>query len=235
MLTNVDKVQAALPHDIKGWLGTGIDLFQCEPFEPPSTKPASLLSSSFQDFRRVESMPAIKYKEIYADSLLDMSQKLTVEAGLKGSHGGVSGSVDSKFSLSEGRTEKRHLLQIFFFASNWAYSITKSKEGLKQLLDPEFKDALATGNLDDLFKTYGTHLIIKMIVGGRAEYCCQSSDLSSISEKEFSVTAKAKYESAGGSLEGSGSVGSIVSTKQQLVSGSINIATTGGLSKWGVN
>jgi hypothetical protein len=140
VLPGLDQILAALPQEIKGWLGTGIDIFQCEPFEPPSTKPASLLSSSLpKDFRRIESLPAIKYREVYADSLLEMNNQLTVEAGLKGSYGGVSGSVDSKFSKSEGKTEKRHLLQIFFFASNWFYSITKSKEGLKQLLDPEFK------------------------------------------------------------------------------------------------
>jgi hypothetical protein len=234
MLTSAQFL-AALPHELKGWLGTGIDIFQCEPFEPPSTKPASLLSSSLpQDFRRIESLPATKYREVYADSLLDMNHQLTVEAGLKGSYGGVSGSVDSRFSKNEERTEKRHLLQIFFFASSWAYSITKSKEELKELLNPQFKAALATGNLDDLCKTYGTHLIIKMLVGGRAEYSCESSDLTSISKKDFSVAAKAKYEQAGGSIEGSTAVGSSDSKKEQLVSGSINITTTGGQPKWGV-
>jgi hypothetical protein len=235
VLPGLDQILAALPQEIKGWLGTGIDIFQCEPFEPPSTKPASLLSSSLpEDFRRIDSMAAIKYREIYADSLLEMNNQLTVEAGLKGSYGGVSGSVDSKYTLSQGRTEKRHLLQIFFFASNWFYSITKSSEELQELLNPQFKKALATGNLDNLFKTYGTHLIVKMMVGGRAEYSCESSNLTSISKEEFSVTAKAKYASAGGSIEGSGTVGSSKSIKTDLVSGSISIATTGGLPEHGV-
>jgi hypothetical protein len=139
MLTNVDKVQAALPHDIKGWLGTGIDLFQCEPFEPPSTKPASLLSSSFQDFRRVESMPAIKYKEIYADSLLDMSQKLTVEAGLKGSYGGVSGSVDSKFSLSEGGPKRGIFYKFSFLLLIGPILSLKARKDLNSCLIPNLK------------------------------------------------------------------------------------------------
>jgi hypothetical protein len=229
------EILAALPQEIKGWLGNGIDLFQCEPFEQPSTKPARLLSSSLpQDFREITSLPALKYREVYADSLLDMSNQLTVEAGLKGSYGGVGASVDSRFSKSEERTEKRHLLQIFFFSSSWAYSITKSSEELKELLNPQFKNALATGNLDDLFKTYGTHLIVKMLVGGRAEYSCESSDLTSISKKDFSVAAKAKYEQAGGSIEGSAAVGSSDSRKEQLVSGSIQIATIGGDPQWGV-
>jgi MAC/Perforin domain len=228
-MTNVAQVLAALTPEIKGWLGQGIDLFHCDPLRPPSTKPARLLSSSLpKDFRRIESQPALNYQEVYADSLLEIVNKLTVEAGLKGSYGGVSGSVDSKFSHTGERTEKKHLLQISFVSSNWSYNIAESNEGLKPLLDPRFRDALATGNVDDLFKTYGTHLIIKMIVGGRAEYYCQSADLSSLTERDFRVVAKAKYEQAGGSLEGTGGVGSIDSKKEQLVSGSINITTTGG-------
>ena len=82
MLTSA-QVLAALPQELKGWLGNGIDLFQCVPFEPPSTKPARLLSSSLpEDFRRIDSLPATKYKEIYADSRLHMNHQLTVEAGL---------------------------------------------------------------------------------------------------------------------------------------------------------
>jgi MAC/Perforin domain len=204
-------------------------------FEAPSTKPASLLISSLPpDFRRIESLPAIKYKEVYADSLLEMTNQLTVEAGLKGSYGSVSGSVDSKFSKSEGRTEKSHLQQIFFFASNWFYSITKSSEELKELLNPQFKKALEIGNINKLFQTYGTHLIVKMMVGGRAEYSCESSDLTSISKTDFHVAAKAKYAQAGGSIEGSTAIGSSNSRIEQLVSGSINIATTGGLPEHGV-
>jgi hypothetical protein len=236
MLTSAQvlaQMLEALPHEVKGWLGRGIDLFECEPFEPPSTKPAALLSSSLpENFRQIESLPATDLNEVYADSLLEMTHSLTVEAGLKGSYGVASGSIESKFGFSESRTEKRHLMQLYYFSSAASYSITKSKEGLKPLLDPDFKVALEKGNVDDLFKTYGTHLIVKMIVGGKAEYFCQSSDLSSISKKDFRVAAQAKYGSAGGSVEGSGSVESIDSKKQQLVSGSLRITTRGGDPKW---
>jgi hypothetical protein len=229
----IAQLLEALPQEIKGWLGKGIDLFECEPFEPPSTKPARLLSKSLPpDLRQIESAPGTDYTEIYADSLLEITHALTVEAGLKGSYGVASGSVESKFGFSQSRTEKRHLMQISFVGSAASYSITESSEGLKQLLDPEFKNALEKGNVDHLFKTYGTHLIVKMTVGGKAEYFCQSSDLSSISKSEFRVAAQAKYASAGGSLEGSGSVEGIDSTKQQLVSGSLNISTRGGSAKW---
>src|SRR5258707_8503144 len=231
-----EQILAALPQEIKGWLGKGVDLFQCEPLEPPSTKPAGLLSSSLpQDFRQIESLPATKYNEIYADSLLEIAHALTVEAGLKGSYGGVSGSVDSKFGFSQNRTEKRHLLQISFVASAASYNITGNEEALRQHLDGSFKDALEKWNVDDLINTYGTHLIIKMMVGGRAEYFCQSSDLSSISKSDFRVAAMARYENAGGSLEGAGSVGSIDSTRQQLVSGTLNIITRGGTPEAAVN
>ena len=236
MLTNpqaLAQILEALPREVKGWLGKGIDLFECEPFEPPSTKPAALLSSSLpEDFRQIKSLPATDLDEVYADSLLEITHALTVEAGLKGSYGVASGSIELKFGFSESRTEKRHLLQLHYFNSAANYSITKSSEELKELLNPQFKKALATANLDELFKTYGTHLIVKMIVGGKAEYFCQSSDLSSISKKDFRVAAQAKYETAGGSVQGSGSVEGIDSKKEQLVSGSLRITTRGGDPKW---
>ena len=233
MLTSA-KVKETLPREIKGWLGRGIDLFRCAPFDPPSTKPANLLKSLPQDFSGIETLMNTGYDEVYADSILEIAQKLTVEAGLKGSYGGFSGNVASKFSQTGERSEKRHLLQISFLASSSSYSIIKPKEELKSLLDDNFKIALATWNVDALFNTYGTHLIVKMIVGGRAQYFCQTSNLSSISETDFRAAAKAKYKQAGGSVEASGGSDKSDSKKEQLVSGSINIMTTGGDAKWAV-
>jgi hypothetical protein len=47
----------AIPDPIKGWLGKGIDLFECDPLNTPSPKAVKLLSSS------VDSLPATNYNE----------------------------------------------------------------------------------------------------------------------------------------------------------------------------
>jgi hypothetical protein len=101
-----------------------------------------------------------KFRETYADNLLELSHELGVEAGLKGSYGGVTASVSSKF--------------------------------LKQQLDPEFKSALNTSDPAELFSEYGTHLVRKIRIGGRAEYFCQSTATSRMTSDEFKIAAKAK-------------------------------------------
>ena len=216
--------------ELTGWLGRGIDLFQFDPFGEPRAKPTRILVASPPQ-GVIERLPlrAYGYHEQYADSLLEITHKLTVEAGLKGSYGkSISGSVNSKFGLTEKRTEKRHFLKISYVISGDNYFITRDKEAIKNLLHEDFKNALAKSNVDDLFDAYGTHLIKSMIIGGRAEYFCQSSDLSSIDERTFKIAAKAKYKAAGGSLEGTSDVETVDKQKLNLVQGSIAIEAIGG-------
>jgi hypothetical protein len=219
--------EARLAQELLGWLGRGVDLFQFDPFAAvKSSKPATILSEPIPSDK--QPLRSYGYEEIYADSLLQMTHKLIVEAGVKGSYGGFSGSVNSKFGLTEKRTEKRHLLKICYVVSGESHNITKDKEALKKMLNDDFKTALANWDADDLLDTYGTHLIRKMIIGGRAEYFCQSSDISSISERDFKICAKAKYKAAGGSLQGTSDVETYDKEKLRLLTGSESIAVIGG-------
>jgi MAC/Perforin domain len=213
-------------------------LFQFDPFAAvPSAKPTRILvASPPEGVIEKLALRAHGYRETYADSLLEVTRKLTVDAGLKGSYGGLSGSVNSKFGSSAKNTEKRHFLKISYNVSADGYNITKDKEGLKGLLNDDFKNALANwGDVDELFNAYGTHLIKQITIGGRAEYFCQSSDISSISETDFKLVAKSKYKGAGGSLEGTGGVETVDKTKLKLVQGSESIATIGGSGEAAIN
>jgi hypothetical protein len=71
------------------------------------------------------------YDETYADSLSDISHKLTIEAGLKGSYSGVTGSIESKFGLSGQRIEKTHFLKIIFGVSADGSILAKIVTNLK--------------------------------------------------------------------------------------------------------
>jgi MAC/Perforin domain len=82
--------------------------------------------------------------------------------------------------------------------------------------------------VDKLFKEYGTHLIKNIIVGGRAEYFCYSSDTTSISATDFRAAAKLGYKQAGGSVEGSAAVDASQSAKLNLLQGRKTIDTIGG-------
>ncbi|MGB6176033.1 MAG: MAC/perforin domain-containing protein, partial [Methylocella sp.] len=171
------------------------------------------------------------YGETSADSLSDISHKLTIEAGLKGSYSGVTGSIESKFGISGQQIEKTHFLKISFGVSADSYNLDKNSDQLKDLLEGGFKTALAGWPVDRLFKEYGTHLIKNILLGGRAEYFCYSSDTTSISATDFRAAAKLGYKQAGGSVQGSASVDTSQSAKLNLVQGRKTIDTIGGDAK----
>jgi MAC/Perforin domain len=192
-------------------------------------KAARILTDALQTERH--SIMATGYREVYEDSFLQLSHTLTVEAGLKGSYGDFSGSVSSKFGSVEKRTEKRHLQKISFTVSGYSHSIKATRASLKTLLNEGFRGALATMTPGDLFREYGTHLINKIIMGGRAEFFCQTSDIYSMSKQEFQVIARSKYKAAGGKIEGNQSTDTTNSKKEHLVLGSVSVDIIGGSAK----
>lgn len=147
---------------------------------------------------------------------------------MKGSYSGVKASLESKFGISGQQIEKTHFLKISFLVSGDSYNLDKNSDQLKDLLDGGFKTALASWKEDRLFNEYGTHLIKNILVGGRAEYFCYSSDTTSISATDFKAAAKLGYKQAGGSVEGSASVDTSQSAKLNLVQGRKSIDYLGG-------
>ena len=188
---------------LTGWLGRGVDLFEFDPFvEAPDVKTARLLQANCLKLEKEGGviqrlgLGRSGYREEYADSLSDISHNLTMEAGLKGSYGGVTGSIETKFGLSGQRIEKTHFLKIYYGLSSDSYSLSKDSEQLKDLLEPGFKTALAGWTADKLFKQYGTHLIKSIVVGGRAEYFCYSSDTTSISADRLQGRRQARLQTS---------------------------------------
>jgi len=210
-----------------GYLGYGVDLFHVDPWVPKYK--SRILIEQLQTERHA--IRSTGYHETYADSFLKLVNTLTVEAGLKGSYGDFSGSVNSKFNSVEKRTEKRHLEKISFVVSGNSHAIKSTKVGLTKLLNEEFKDHLADMDPGKLLDEYGTHLAYKIITGGRAEFFCQTEDLESMSQKEFEIIARSKYKGAGGKIEGHQSTDTTNSKKEHLVSGSVSVATVGGSAK----
>ncbi len=215
------------------YLGRGVDLFQIDPWN-------RTFKTMMLDSPEVDTLPVreTKFRETYADNLLELSHELGVEAGLNGSYGGVTASVLSKFQRSEKRSEKRHFLKISHDIAGKTLVVAGGKEQLKQLLDPDFKTALYTSNPAELFSEYGTHLARKIRIGGRAEYFCQSTATSRMTSEEFKIAAKAKYQSlggdlaedsgTGGSIGGSSSVRTLDTTNVKDVAGNSFIDTLGG-------
>ena len=231
--------EAVDPELLNEYLGRGVDLFQINPWNR-TFKTAMLVYPVFDTLPVRET----KFREIYADNLLELSHELGVEAGLKGSYGGVTASVSSKFQSSEQRSEKRHYLKISHDIAAKTIIVAGGKEKLKDQLDPDFKHALNTSAPAELFSEYGTHLARKIRIGGRAEYFCQSVATSRLTSDEFKIAAKAKYQTlggdvaedsgAGGSIGGSSSVRTLDTKNVKDVTGNSYIDTLGGSAETAV-
>jgi MAC/Perforin domain len=173
------------------------------------------------------------------ESLVEVGQEIAVEAGLKGGYAGVTASVKAKFKRSEQRSEKTHFLMISFTHSGTRLYIEGGEEQIRAELIDEFRNALDTGDPDELIQEYGTHLVRKIIVGGRAEYYVRSSATSRMTSEEFDLAARAKYDSLGGvagedadaatgSIEASTKAGTKNTMKIKELEGNESIDTIGG-------
>ena len=223
--------------ELKEYLGCGVDIFRADPWQP------RFKTRILGEEPDTEETPIDRgvYTKNYANNLMQLSQELGIEAGLKGSYAGVTASVKTKFKHSEQRSEKHHFLKFSFTHSGWRFVVLGGKQRLKELLNEEFKNALNSGNADELIREYGTHVVRKIIIGGRAEYFVQSSATSSMTRDEFEIAAKAKYDSLGGeddddsaptgSIGVSSKVRTVDTTKIKNVVGNESIDTIGGSAK----
>lgn len=222
-------------YELGEYLGTGVDIFRADPWRP-SFKTRMLVDSPVTESTPIE---RADYKEAYGDSLLQLSHELGVEAGLKGGYAGVTASLKTKFKRSEQRSEKTHFLKISFTHSGTRHVLEGGREQIRAQLNDEFKEALNSANPDELIQEYGTHLVRKIMVGGRAEYFVRSADASNMTSDEFEVAARAKYDSLGGaagedadaatgSIEASTKVRTKNSAKTKDVLGNESIDTIGG-------
>lgn len=224
----------ALTHEQDEYLGMGVDIFRFDPWQP------SFKARMLDDPVREQSpIDRGRIREISEDNLLEVSRQIGVEAGLKGGYAGVTASVKTKFKRSEERSEKTHFLKISFTHSGMVLYVEGSGEQLRAQLNEEFKNALNNGDPDKLIRDYGTHLVTRIIVGGRAEYYARSSATSRMTKEEFEVAARAKYDSLGGvtgedgdaatgSIQASTRVGTKDTTKTRDVVSSESIDTIGG-------
>jgi len=210
-----------------GIIGFGIELFEATPWHSPF-KGKEILDSTITVSRRVINQTT--YDDTYQDNFLDMTHTLTVESGLKGSYGNVSASVQTKFSSTDTRIEKKHLQRIAHSTRLYELIVPLTREELKQRLDPNFKTALETMSVSGLFQAYGSHVVCKIGMGGRAEYFCRTDDITSMTETEFKAAAQAKYKSAGGKIQSNSGYGTTDKKKEQMISGSVTIRAIGGSS-----
>ncbi len=143
-----------------------------------------------------------------------------------------SASINSSFSQSSSDSE-RHFYYTYRDANTkWRISFDeRDYDNLDKILDPRFKQDLATMDPAKLFELYGTHYIASAYLGGRTDYNTESTMTSTTNTNDISVAIEASYGAV------TGSVALSQSQKNTLSNSKTNskLTVTGGNSEYANN
>jgi hypothetical protein len=128
---------------------------------------------------------------------------LGVSAGLSGSYGFFSGSINSTLSQMGSVTTQWSFATIQVKHRVYGLSVVRMEAtDLQRYLLPDFADDI-NSDLDPavLFQLYGTHVIGKLVVGGRLDYNLSAWISSEQQKRNIGVYAEAKFDSGFASLD----------------------------------
>jgi len=134
-------------------------------------------------------------KTVSGESIRDYARSLSTAAGLEVDAKVFSASVDATFDQSTVGTEQKFYYTYMDANTKWRISFDeRNLSSLKNILDPQFKNDLATMDPDRLFELYGTHYIASAYLGGRADYTTETTISSETNTTELSLALEAKYK-----------------------------------------
>ena len=128
---------------------------------------------------------------------------LSASAGLSGSYAFFSGSINSTMSQMSSVTTEWSFATVQIRHRVHGLSVLRMQPAdLRGYLLPAFSDDI-NSNLDPavLFDLYGTHLIGKLVVGGRLDYHLSALIRSEEQKRNIGVYAEAKFDSGFASLQ----------------------------------
>lgn len=212
---------------IKGleYLGKGINIFE-ETYLAPATASQVIDVSD----NNVTSTP-IRHtdsNEIFGSSYAEFIEKFAVSAGMDGSYGGFSGSVETKFSSSSFESVETHYAQLSLISSGYMLSAGTDPVVLKRSLNADFKNALATADPKDLFRAYGTHVAVKVKTGGMISYYSYSKSTVKLTDSQFEISAKFKYKGFGATVGANAALSTEEQALAKQVDGSDHLFVNGG-------
>ena len=184
------------------YLGVGVNVFKYRYPHPP------VLAQSINpaEIARTRTSGRTEVDETYGSNFTEFAENLAVAAGLEGSYGGFSGSLDVAYDKNDRNSLNTKFFRIKNTVAGKILVIDHNPDVLKQHLTAEFKSALANFDPAKLFEVYGTHVIVEVSLGGEAEIIFNSSASESVSKEDFELKAKAAYEGMGGDVSAKASV-----------------------------
>ena len=143
--------------------------------------------------------PAAGYSSQFADSFASLSRKLSVTAHAEVDSFGFQGSLDTKFSESTKTSAETQVASIQKHHTAFVLEFGDIDD-LEEHLDRHFKRDLDDSSFppEDLFAKHGTHVVTKVLLGGRLDYWFSSKSTESMSSKAFEASVKASYGGVSG-------------------------------------
>ena len=183
------------------FIGRGYDVFS-------SYADSLEVKSSVLDFDRMYNDGLIEkiqlekseFQTIEGTDVDEYMSKLSVDAGVSGSYKGFSGSVEVNFDSSHYMYSEYSFATVQSLIQKYSVKITlnTSTETLKSYLTDHAKNAINDTNVEpeELFITYGTHVLRGIIIGGRIDYNVSADMSQVVTSKSIGVHAEAGYEGA---------------------------------------
>lgn len=212
---------------IKGleFLGKGVNIFEEKYLEPATIGQIIDVSDGIVTSTPI---PTTDVQEIFGSSYSEFIEKFAISAGVEGSYGGFSGSIETKFSSSDFESLETHYAQLSLISSGYTLSLGSDPAVLKRHLNADFKKALDTAKPEDLFRAYGTHVAVRVKTGGMISFYSYSKATVKLSERDFELSAKFKYKGLGYSVGANTALNAEEKALAEQVNGSDHLFVNGG-------
>ena len=216
------KISAAYLAPALEHLGQGLNIFTEGYLMPPGN--GKVLSLKEEDFDIIP-VRQTTATETFGSNFAVFIQDFSVAAGLDGSYKGFTASVESKFAKSTRDSIDTKFAQMSLLSVGYYFNVSHDP---KKYLTKEFKQALENDKPEDLFAQYGTHVAIRVTIGGMITYYAYSKTTERLSDVKFEAAARAKYLGYGAEVGANAETTHQQKEEAKTVEGSISLYVNGG-------
>ena len=226
-MDNLDSPQIGAAHLTAGmeYVGRGVNIFTEAYLEHPNK---SRMVDLTIDNVTIIPINTTEVSETFGSNFAEFLQDFSVSAGLDASYMGFTASVEAKFATSSRDSVDIKFAQLSLVSSGAIVSLSGDQVVLQRYLNPDFKKALAKSDPRRLFAAYGTHVAIKVRIGGAISYYSYSKASEHQNDSEFKFAARAKYLGFGAEVGANGELTEKEKEAAKTVEGSAHLYVNGG-------
>src|SRR5947209_8334820 len=226
----MDIAEVSAAHVAQGleYIGKGLNIFEEVYLGTPSGARVIDVSEGAGGNVTITPVRQTEASEVFGSNFAEFTQSFSIQAGLDGSYKGFTASVETKFAKSTRESIETKFAQLSRVSSGSILSLGGDPVVLKRYLNVDFKAALANAAPKDLFEQYGTHVAIKVTIGGMISYYSYSKTTEHLSDSQFEIAAKARYKGFGAEVGANFELTQKEKEEAKTVEGSTHLFVNGG-------